>query len=464
MPDIADKKKEDAAIQTVTSYGLNDELSKELLSAIAANDSELVKSLLEPLHAADIADFIDAISYEKRRNLISLIRDGFNPEILVDLDYTVREEILDLLGAKQSASAIKSLDKDDAVDIIENLEDEDRKEILEAMPEKHREMLEEGLAYPEDSAGRLIEENIVSIPEFWTVGQTIDYLRASKNLPEDFYQVFVVDPKLIPVGGVMLSKILRTTRATPMKDIMYTDLKVIRADMDQEEVAFIFQQYGLVSAPVVNAEGRMVGVIELDDIVDVIEEEAQEDIFHLGGVRETDVHTNSIPTLFGRFPWLFLNLGTAFLDSLVISFFDNAIAKVATLAVLMPVAASMGGNAGTQSLTVIVRALATKEITSTNAFRVVCKEALVGFLNGLLFALITGMAVYAWYHDLHLSLIFCASMIFTLLMAGVSGALIPMFLQKIGVDPAISTVIILTTITDVTAFASFLGLATIFLL
>jgi len=464
MPDIAEKKKEDAAIHANSSYGMNEELSKELLAAISANDAQQVKKLLAPLHTADIADFIDTISYDQRRNLISLIREWFNPEILVDLDYTVREEILDLLGAKHSAFAIKSLDKDDAVDIIEKLEDEDRKEILEAMPEKHREMLEDGLAYPEDSAGRLIEENIVSIPEFWTVGQTIDYLRAAKNLPEDFYQVFVVDPKLIPVGGVMLSKILRTARATPMKNIMYTDLKVIRANMDQEEVAFIFRQYGLASAPVVNTEGRMVGVIELDDIVDVIEEEAQEDIFRLGGVRETDVHTNSIATLIGRFPWLFINLGTAFLDSIVIGFFDNAIAKIATLAVLMPVSASMGGNAGTQSLTVIVRALATKEITSTNAFRVVCKEAMVGLLNGFLFALITGIAVYVWYHDWYLSLIFCLSMIFTLLMAGVSGALIPMFLQKIGVDPAISTVIILTTITDVTAFASFLGLATMFLL
>lgn len=464
MSDVATQRKDDGAARSNSSYGLNEDLSKEILSAISSNDSAQVRSLLMPLHAADIADFIEAISYDQRKNLISLIRDGFDPEILVDLDYSVREEILDLLGAKQSASAIKSLDKDDAVDIMENLEEEDRQEILEAMPEKHREMLEEGLAYPEDSAGRLIEENIVSIPEFWSVGQTIDYLRTSKNLPDDFYQVFVVDPKLIPVGGVMVSKILRATRDTPMKDIMYTNLKVIHSDMDQEKVAFIFRQYGLASAPVVNSEGRMIGVIELDDIIDVIEEEAQEDIMRLGGIRETDIHANTFATLFSRFPWLFLNLGTAFLAAAVIGFFDGAIAKVTTLAVLMPVAASMGGNAGTQSFTVIVRALATRELNPTNAFRVISKEIFVGFLNGIFFAFITGMAAYLWFQDAHLSIIFGSAIILTLLMAAIAGALVPIILEKSGVDPAISSGIILTTITDVTAFATFLGLATMFLL
>lgn len=457
-------QKKDEANSSGHSYGLNEDLSKELLAAISNENSSLVKELLEPLHAADIADFIDAISHDQRKNLIHIIRDSFDPEILVDLDYTVREEILDILGTEHSASAIKSLDKDDAVDIMENLEEEDRKEIFEAMPDKHREMLEEGLSYLEDSAGRLIEENIVSIPEFWTVGQTIDYLRASKNLPDSFYQVFVVDPKLVPVGGVMVSKILRATRSTPMKDIMYTDLKVIHADMDQEEVAFIFRQYGLASAPVVNDTGRMIGVIELNDIIDVIEEEAQEDILRLGGIKETDIHTNTFATLFSRFPWLFLNLGTAFLAATVIGFFDGAIAKITTLAVLMPVAASMGGNAGTQSFTVIVRALATKELSSTNFYRVVSKEILVGLLNGLFFALITGLAAYLWFNDPHLSIIFGCAIILTLLMAGIAGALVPIFLEKIGVDPAISSGIILTTITDCTAFATFLGFATIFLL
>lgn len=464
MVNVADKKKDDAAISSVHNYGPNESLTKEIISAIENEENARVKELLAPLHAADIADFIDSISHDQRKTLINIIRDDFDPEILVDLDYSVREEILEFLGTRQSANAIKTLDKDDAVDIMEKLEEDDRQEILEALPAKHREMLEEGLSYPEDSAGRLIEENIVSIPEFWSVGQTIDYLRASKNLPDDFYQVFVVDPKLIPVGGVMVSKILRASREIAMRDIMYTDLKVIHADMDQEEVAFIFQQYGLASAPVVNKEGRMIGVIELDDIVDVIEEEAQEDILRLGGIKESDVHANPVETLFSRFPWLFINLGTAFLDSIVIGFFDKAIAHIAALAVLMPVAASMGGNAGTQSLTVIVRALATKELTSTNAMRIIFKEVLVGLLNGLLFAIVTGPAVYLWYHDLNLSIIFATAMIFTLVVAGLSGVLIPMFLQKIGVDPAISTVIILTTLTDVTAFATFLGFATMFLL
>ncbi len=463
MADTAEKKKDDTAISSNNSYGLNDDLSKELLSALYNDDTSLVKELLAPLHAADIADFIDAISYDQRKILIPIIRDDFDPEILVDLDYSVRDEIIELLGTKQSAHAIRHLDKDDAVDIMENLEEDDRKEIFDAMPDKHREMLEEGLAYPEDSAGRLLEDNIVSIPEFWSVGQTIDYLRASKNLPDNFYQVFVVDPKLTPVGGVMVSKILRATRATPMKDLMYTDLKVIHADMDQEEVAYIFRQYGLASAPVVNDEGRMIGVIELNDVMDVMEEEAQEDILRLGGIRETDIHTKTMSTLFSRFPWLFLNLGTAFLAATVIGFFDGAIAKITTLAVLMPVAASMGGNAGTQCFTVIVRALATKELNSTNSFRVISKEILVGLLNGIFFALITGTAAYLWFHDLHLSIIFGLAVIVTLLIAGLAGALIPIFLEKSGVDPAISSGIILTTITDCTAFATFLGLATMFL-
>lgn len=464
MANAADKKKDDAATSPNATYGLSEGLPQEILSAIAENNEVKVKELLAPLHAADIADFIDAISHDQREVLINIIRDSFDPEILVDLDYSVREEILEFLGTKQSANAIKTLDKDDAVDIMDKLEEDDRQEILEAMPTKHREMLEEGLAYPEDSAGRLIEENIVSIPEFWSVGQTIDYLRASKNLPDDFHQVFVVDPKLIPVGGVMVSKILRASREIPMRDIMYTDLKVIHADMDQEEVAFLFRQYNLASAPVVNKEGRMIGVIELDDIVDIIEEEAQEDILRLGGIKESDVHSSAFETLFSRFPWLFINLGTAFLAATVIGFFDAAIAKITTLAVLMPVAASMGGNAGTQSFTVIVRALATKELTSTNAHRVISKEVFVGLLNGLFFAIITGTAAYLWFHDLHLSIIFGSAIILTLLMSGIAGAFVPIILGKLGVDPAISSGIILTTITDCTAFATFLGLATIFLL
>lgn len=456
--------KKDEALLHGNAYGLTEELSKEILLALSNENVNLVKELIAPLHAADIADFIDTISHEQRKNFINIIRDDFNPEILVDLDYTIREEILDILGAKEIASAIETLEKDDAVDIMENLEEEDRKEIFDAMPDKRREIIEEVLSYPEDSAGRLIEEKIVSIPEFWTVGQTIDYLRASKNLPDDFYQVFVVDPKLIPVGGVMVSKILRAIRSTPMRDIMYTDLRVIHSDMDQEEVAFIFRQYGLASAPVVNSAGRMIGVIELNDIVEVIEEEAQEDILRLGGITETDLHTNSFSTLFRRFPWLFINLGTAFLAATVIGFFDNAISKITTLAVLMPVAASMGGNAGTQSFTVMVRAIATKELTQTNSLRVIAKEILVGLLNGMFFAIITGLAAYLWFHDLHLSIIFGCAVIITLLMAGLAGSLVPIFLEKIGVDPAISSGIILTTITDCTAFATFLGLATIFLL
>jgi magnesium transporter len=445
-------------------YGLSSDLIKSIDEALEEKDKPALKELISDIHVADVADYIDSANHDNRRQLIEFIRDDFDPEILVEIASSVREEIIDLLGTKSSANAIIGLETDDAVDVIEDLREENQQELLEAIPDEQRAELEEGLAYPEDSAGRLLEKGIVSVPEFWTVGQTIDHLRKTKDIPQDFYEVFVVDPKLKPVGGVLLSRMMQSNRNVKMNDLMETDIKLIHSGMDQEEVAFIFRQYGLVSAPVINDDGRMIGVISIDDVVNVIEEEAEEDIMRLGGVRQDDFHTGSWVTMKRRFPWLLVNLFTAIAASIVIGLFEDSIQRLAALAVLMPIVASMGGNAGTQTLTVAVRAIATRELTGTNALRVVSKEILVGTFNGMAFAVVAGAASYIWYDNLLLSIILALATIVTLVIAGLSGALIPLGLTRAGVDPAIASSVVLTTITDIVGFGLFLWLGAMILL
>jgi len=451
--------KKEQNLEPEKTYGLSPEHAESIIDHLDNDQITKAKAELNLLHAADIADLIDMASAEHRKQIIDVLRKDFDPEILVELAPDVRENVIELLGAEESAEAITNLETDDAVDVIEDLDEENQQEILDALPSKQRQELEEGLAYPEDSAGRLVDKKIVTIPEYWDVGQTIDFLRKSDNLPEDFYQIFIVNPKQEPKGSVMLSRMMQKSRATPMKKIMQTDIKVISTDMDQEEVAFIFRQYGLSSAPVVNKEKRIVGLINVDDVVDVIEEEAQEDIMRLGGISESDIHSAFSQTVAKRFPWLVVNLVTAIIASIVISFFEGTIQKFAMLAVLMPIVASMGGNAGTQTLTIAVRAIATKELTATNALRVVRKEIMVGALNGLVFAIIAGVMTFFWYGNLAISIIFAVATIVTLLLAGLAGALIPIGLVKSGVDPAIASGVFLTTVTDVVAFGAFLGLA-----
>lgn len=446
------------------SYGLTDALTKKLLKALASEDVTQVQKLLHPLHVADIADFINLISHEQRNSLVSLLRDDFKPEILVELEPDVREEIIELLGTEESAEVIGQLDTDDAVEVIEDLDSKEQQEILESIPDTQRSELEEGLSFPEDSAGRLMERQMVSVPQYWSVGQTIDYLRSESDLPRDFPQVYVVDPVFKPIGAVKLSHIMRSGREILVKDLVTEELKSVPAEMDQEEAAFLFRQYGLSSAPVINQQGRLIGVISVDDIFDVMQEEAEEDILHMGGVSETDIYSDMRETVQRRFPWLLVNLMTAIAASAVIWLFEGMIEKLAALAVLMPIVASMGGNAGTQTLTVAVRALATKELQSANALRVVGKEILVGGANGLLFAIIAGAAIFWWYNDPYLSGIFAIAIVITLLLAGLAGALIPLGLEKIGVDPATASTVFLTTITDVVAFGVFLGLATVWIL
>lgn len=455
---------ENTEVANDDSYLLSHGRSREIIRALEEHDKALLGELVSPLHAADIADLINMVSHEHRRLLVKFLRKDFDPEILTELNSDAKEEVLDLLGPERTAIAIHNLETDDAVDVIEDLDQEGREEILSALSEEDRKDLEEGLSYPEDSAGRLLDKNVVSVPEFWTVGQTIDFLRSEKELPDEFYEIFVVDPKMKPIGGIMLSRIMRSKRPVLVKDIMKTDLKLIKSGMDQEEVAFIFRQYGLASAPVINEEGRMIGVITVDDVVDVIEEEAQEDIMYLGGVTEADLHARPFETIRRRFPWLLANLVTAIAASFVIGFFEGTIEKFAALAVLMPIGASMGGNAGMQTTTVAVRAIATKELTPTNALRVIGKEAAVGALNGLGFAILGGVVSYILFGNLLMSGAFSMAIIATLFMAGLSGVLIPLAFVKLGADPAIASNVVLTTITDCTAFATFLGLATWLLL
>lgn len=446
-------------------YGLSTEHIKAIDEALESKDKAQIKILLHDLHVADIADYIDAANHEHRRQMVEFIRDDFDPEILVELSVGTREEVIELLGTKTSADVLTNLETDDAVDIMEDLAVSNQQELLQAIPNKEqRAELEEGLAYPEDSAGRLLEKGIVSVPEFWTVGQTIDHLRKAKDIPEDFYMIFVVDPKLKPVGGVQVSRIMRAMRNVKMSDLMETDIKLIYSTMDQEEVAFVFRQYGLVSAPVVNEEGRIIGLISIDDVVTVIEEEAEEDIMRLGGVKQDDFHTTSWVTMQRRFPWLLINLFTAIAASVIIGFFEHSIQQLAALAVLMPIVASMGGNAGTQTLTVAVRAIATRELTITNALRIVGKELGVGTLNGFAFATVAGIASYIWYGNAMLSLILAGATVITLVIAGLSGTLIPLWLTRLGVDPAIASSIVLTTITDIVGFGVFLWLGAVILL
>lgn len=440
-------------------YVLTRKQFRTLIIALEKNHPKRVRALVDSLHVADIADILESLSRDQRAAFLRYIDPTVIPDLLVELDQEAKEDVLELLGAKQTAKALTSLDTDDAIDVIEDLSSSGQQKILQALPKKHREELERSLAYPEDSAGRLMETQVVSVPEFWTVGQTIDFLRTTQDVPEDFYQIFLTDPKTKPVGGVLLSRVMRSGRDIKMKDIMYSNLTLIRAETDQEEVAFIFRQYGLVSAPVVNNDGRMIGVITLDDVVYVMEEEAHEDILHLGGVSEADFYSGFAPTVRRRFPWLLINLATALLASFVISFFEGTISKLATLAVLMPIVASMGGNAGIQTITVTVRALATKQLTPTNTMRVITKELLVGIINGLVFAVIVGATAYGWYHNMRLSITLGFATICTLTLAGLAGALIPLALEKCKIDPAIGSSVILTTVTDISAFAAFLGLA-----
>jgi magnesium transporter len=444
--------------------GLDQALLRDVLDAIEAEDRSRAAELTAALHVADKADLLEALTTDQRAFLFELWRPAFDPELLPYLDESVRDEIVRKLSRDELVRAIDELDTDDAVYVVEGLEEEERLELLDAVPAPDRAALQEGLTFEEDSAGRLMQRAVVTAPAYWSVGHVIDYLRATPDLPDDFYEVFVVDPQHRPVGTVRLSRLVRAQRPILLRTIMDAEPRLVQVDTDQEEVAYLFSQYGLTSAAVVDKAGRLVGVITHDDVVEVIAEEAEEDILHLGGVGDTDFRDPVLKTSRKRFVWLFCNLGTALASSFVVGLFHDTIARIVALAALMPIVAAIGGNAGTQAMTVAVRALATRDLTFANAFRTLRKEVLVALINGVLCALLMGAITWGRFQVWELAAVMAVAMVANLVMAGFAGALIPVALTRLKLDPAPAAGVFVTAITDMVGFFAFLGLASILLI
>lgn len=446
-------------------FRLSDEEIKEVTEAIRAQDADTVAAVIEELTPADTAELIEKFAEEDRRELLEMYSDQLSPETFSELDPELRRQAMENMDAIDVASIVSDLDSDDALDIIEDLDEDFQKEIIRKLSSKTRMAVEEGLSFPEDSAGRLMQREVVAVPEFWTVGKTIDYLRnASEELPDDFFDIIVVSPSYHVTGEIPLKRIICAKRTEKLLDLKLDDAHPIPAEMDQEEVADIFRRDNILSAPVVDENGRLMGIITIDDIIDVIDEEAHEDILKMAGVEHGDLYRAILSTTSTRFRWLFVNLLTAILASIVISFFDATIEQVVALAVLMPIVASMGGNAGTQALTVAVRSLATKELSDHNKWRVIGKETLVGTINGVMFAALAGAATAIWFTSPMLGLVIALAMVINLVVAGACGAGIPVLLQRMGADPAVASAVVLTTVTDVVGFFAFLGLAAVMLL
>ncbi len=455
---------ESEAASEPTIYALTPKLSARIVQALDEGRRKRVRRLVRPLNYPDIADLIEQSSTEQRLRLLDYIHEDFDPEVLTELDRKVRSEVIAELGLESVAKALVDLDSDDAVELVGELDPIARQKLLAALPMRDRRLLEQGLSYPEDSAGRLMQREFVAIPSHWTVGNTIDYLREAQDLPDEFYDIYVVDPAYRPLGQANLNQILRSRRPVPVTDVMRPEAFAVPEEMDQEEVAFLFRQNDLTSAAVTDDAGRLIGTVTIDDIVDVIHEEAEEDIRRLAGVADESLYGAVIDTTRARFRWLFVNLGTAILASIVIGLFEATIEQAVALAVLMPIVASMGGNAGTQSLTVAVRALATRELTATNALRVVWRETLVGLVCGFAFAVISAGIAWFWFGSPEIGMIIAAAMVITLLVANLTGTLVPLGLAKMDIDPAVASAVFLTTVTDIVGFFSFLGLAALFLL
>ena len=441
-------------------HGLDGRTVDAIRIAVAAGDTERLGRLLAPLHAADIADLLEQVDSHRRREILYLGARFFDGEILSELDEGLREEVISFLPREVLAEAVRELESDDVVDLVEDLEEPQQAAILEALEDADRVAVEQSLAYPEFSAGRLMQREVVTAPEHWSVGDAIDHIRAHKTvMPEQFYHVIVVDPKMKPVGYVTLGKILSTSRSVPLREVFEDSFRTIPVTEAEAEVAYLFNQYHLISAPVVDEDGRLAGVITIDDAMTVLAEEHEEDMLRLAGVGEGSLSDRVIETTRQRLPWLGVNLVTAILASLVIAQFEDTIAQFVALAVLMPIVASMGGNAGTQSLTVAVRAIATKDLTGSNVWRVVRREALVGLANGLVFALVMGVVGMAWFGTPALGGVIAAAMVINLVIAGLAGILVPVALDKLGIDPALASGAFVTTVTDVVGFFAFLGLA-----
>ncbi len=462
MTDDADMTVMPALTMRGKKGDIRPEFIERVNDAIAAGDSAALRELAGDLHEADMGDLLEALDPEIRPRLIELLGSEFDFTALTEVDDTIREDILEELPAEAVAEGVRELDSDDAVEILKDLPKEEQAEILDQLPPPERVALARGLDYPEDSAGRRMQTEIIAVTPSWTVGQTIDYMRETADLPDRFFEVYIVDAGHRFLGAVPLDRLLRSKRPVTVSELMEEDRRRVRATDDQEEVARLFEHYDLVAVPVVDAEDRLVGVITYDDILDVVSEEAEEDIKALGGVSGEEELSDTVATIAkSRFPWLFANLLTALAAAWVIGQFQHSIQKMVVLAVLMPVVASMGGNAGTQTMTVAVRAIATRDLGRANVMRFIRRELLVGLINGVCFAVIMGMIAVAWFQVNDLGLVVGLAMLCVLAAAALGGILIPVGLAHLGVDPAVSSGPFVTTVTDVVGFFSFLGIATL---
>lgn len=449
---------------TEEGFSLSDERIHAIRQILEEDNIESLKALFDDLTEAELADLFQKLDRQERKEFLSKYSDLVDPDFYAHLDYELRTDILSDMPPAKVARIVSELESDDALDLIIDLEPQFQKEILKKLSAKDRIAIEEGLNYPEESAGRLMQREYVAIPQFWTVGKTIDYLRAAEeDIPDDFYDLIVIDPYYHVVGEIPLNKLVRAKRSEKISDIAREDIHIVPATMDQEEVAHLFRREDLGSAPVVDEDGRLVGVITIDDVIDVIDEEAGEDILKLAGVEESDLYRAVLSTSLSRSRWLMVNLMTAFMAAWVVSLFGATIEKVVALAVLMPIVAGMGGNAGTQALAVAVRAIAMRELSGTNATRAIVKEGLVGLLNGCIFAVLVGAIAALWFQNPILGGVIGMAMVINLLSAGIFGAGIPILLNRLDMDPAISSSVFLTTITDTVGFFVFLGLATLLL-
>ena len=445
---------------------VNLEFNKDFINLfskkIKSKDVAFINQTLADLHSADVANLIENLDTDTRNKLIEIEAFNIEPEIFIELNESVQSEVLLLILPESIAKILHKLESDNALQILENLEENKKKKVLDKLSPQGRFLLEEGLSYPEDSAARIMQREFTAIPSNWSVGQTIDYLRENKDLPEEFLEIFIVDSNFKPIGTVPSSKILRTPRDSKMSSIMNEMQVLIPVNMDKEEVGHIFENYNLFSAGVVDKENKLVGMITGDDVFTVLKEEAEEDVLRLAGVGDEEITDSVLQKTKRRFSWLLLNLFTALLATWVISKFGATIEQMVALAFLMPIVASMGGNAGMQTLAVTIRALATKELSSGNFGKIITKEFIIGILNGIIFAIITGLIVQLWFREINLSILIAASMVLNMIVAGLFGILVPVSLKRFNIDPAIASSVFVTTITDVIGFLSFLGLGAYF--
>ena len=436
----------------------------KLLEELSLGNNAEVKKMLFALHPADIADFIDKLTVDQRDTLLTLVKSNLDGNLLLELDGSVKRYVMSFLGAKKTASVIKNLTIDNIINVLIGTDEAVKNEILKYLPVQTRSEVVTQLSYPEDSVGRIMNHDFVSVPEHWTVNQAMDYLRKLKDLPEDFYEIFIVNPKFTPVGSLTLGKILNNQKNVIISDIMKPNLETVKPETSAEEICYQFRQYGYVTLPVVNKDNRIIGAVNIDDIIDIMQKEAEEDIMLMGGVHDTDFHSDIFLTLKARFPWLFINLITASLSAFVIGYFEGTIEHIIVLASIMPIVCSMGGNAGTQTMAISLIAVTSKEISRINISRALAKQLLACVFSGAVIAAIGGVSIALFQQNIHVGLIFAIALIMNFVLAGFFGTMLPIILKKLSLDPLISSPILMTAITDIGGVLLFLGLATLFLL